>query len=82
MVKEARQGYQGVGGQSLDLSNPPTGGNATVPTPRALRQTLMQEWRCPNCGRKLADMILGPGSMVSVKCERCKTLNVREAATY
>jgi len=37
-------------------------------------------WRCPSCGNVLARIALKPGSVVEIKCKRCKTIATKEAA--
>ena len=32
-------------------------------------------WRCINCGRILAKLIVVPGSVVQIKCSSCKVMN-------
>lgn len=43
-------------------------------------QMRLDVWRCPKCGTILAKLRLAPGSVIEVKCARCNTLTVREAA--
>lgn len=39
----------------------------------------LHEWRCPHCDALLARLRLMPGSVVEIRCWRCKT-TVKEAA--
>jgi phage FluMu protein Com len=38
----------------------------------------LQPWRCNNCGQTLLYLWLMPGSILEIKCPRCKAMNVRE----
>lgn len=40
----------------------------------------LQDWRCATCNRLLARIHLAAGSVAQVKCDRCATLNVLQAA--
>lgn len=37
-------------------------------------------WRCPSCGTMLAKIALSPGSVVEIKCPRCRVMATKEAA--
>jgi len=37
----------------------------------------LQVWRCVQCGRILARLILPPGGKIEIKC-KCNALNIRE----
>lgn len=41
---------------------------------------VLREWRCPGCGALLAKLVLTPGSVVQIRCGRCKTTATKEAA--
>lgn len=44
------------------------------------RPSALVIWRCPKCGTILAKLYLARGSVVEVKCARCNTFAVKEAA--
>ena len=46
------------------------------PNPNAVLTT----WRCPTCNNMLAKVALTPGARIEVKCSKCNTYAIREAA--
>jgi rubrerythrin len=45
-----------------------------------LKPKPLDVWRCPSCHTILAKVRLSRGSVVEIKCPRCNSFAVREAA--
>lgn len=43
---------------------------------RPLPELLLQQWRCPKCGRILARLLLSAGSVLEIRCSSCHTVAV------